>query len=983
MVDEERHPARSPGPREPAGEITAAPPESRASNAALSIGLGLLGLLMGAGVGGNAWGAFSGLAIGLLGGVWHATTRRADTLAQALNILAWRMADLERPQSPAVDRDTAPASRPESAVTSPRSSEPATPKSPPQVDTPRSQAGAPRPEPPPTAPDATPPPAPAAQRSSTSTPPAPSTPDPLQGAVVFLREFFLGGNTVARVGILVLLVGVALLAKWAADHSLFPIEARLAGAASIGAALTAVGYSLRNSRPGFAATLQGGGVAALYLVVFTAFRLFGLVPAGMAFGLFIAIAAAAGVLAVLQRSQPLIVIGSLGGFLAPVLASTGAGNHVVLFSYYLLLNIAVAAVAWFRTWRSLNLLAFVCTYGVATAWGVLRYSAEDFATTQPFLLAFLVLFTAQALVFSWRRPPHLRGIVDGTLVFGTPLVTLLAQARLVEGMEFGLAYSAAGFGLFYAVTATWLWKTAPETLRRLTEAFAALAVGFGTMAIPFAFEDALTTAIAWSLEGAGIYWVGSRQWRRLARMTGIGLQLLAALAFAIGEATGPRPGDGAIAVAIVNGPFLSCLALAAAGFFIAREADLARSQLSHREWHLTQLLGGWALAWWAAGSCAEIIRFVPAPFEAVGVVALIAVTALALERGADVLGWAPGRPLALAALPAAAIAIPATLEHQLHLLAHGGALVWPFCLIAIYILLTRLERGGPSWLPRVYAPALWLLVVVTSVALAGLAAHGLHLQEDWRTAAFGLGLAVVASAALLGIEQEWGVFARHTGLQLGWGLGPVIGLALLWFGVANFTGTGDARPLPYLPLLNPVDVTLCMAGVLIASWWLAMRRAQPELLRQPETQKLAVAVLCGLAFLLLNGVLVRSVHQWTDVPFRARALWDSASLQVSFSIAWTLVALGGMWLSARRGWRPAWMGCAVLIAAVVLKLFTVDLAQLSPPAKIGTFLVVGVLLLLVGYISPVPPASRPDDRSDGSGEPDLTRETTIEARRRT
>jgi len=978
MANERRHPAQDSSPREPAGASSANPLEKRASSGPLSIGLGLLGLVTGAGFAGT-WGAVSGLALGLLTGAWRATARRADTLARALDLLEWRMADLERPRSPAGDRETVPPSRPESAAPSLASREPVAATPPAQPDTSAGQAEEPRPDAARPAAAAKAPPAPLTKPIPTSTPPAASAPPPLQTAVTFLREFFLGGNTVARVGILVLLVGVALLAKWAADHSLFPIEARLAAAASIGAALTAVGYFLRHSRPGFAATLQGGGVAALYLVVFTAFRLFGLVPAGMAFGLFVAIAAAAGVLAVLQRSQPLIFIGSLGGFLAPVLASTGAGNHVVLFSYYLLLNLAVAAVAWFRTWRSLNLLAFVCTYGVATTWGVLRYRAEDFATTEPFLLAFLVIFTVQALVFSWRRPPRLRGIVDGTLVFGTPLVTLIAQARLVEGMEFGLAYSAAGFGLFYAVTATWLWKTAPDTLRRLTEAFVALAVGFGTMAIPFAFEDALTTAIAWSLEGAGIYWVGSRQQRRLPRMTGIGLQLLAALAFAVGQATGTDPGDGA--VAIVNGPFLSCLALAGAGFFIAREAHSARSQLSHPEWRLAQTLGGWGLAWWAAGSCAEIIRFAPAPFQATGVVALIAVTALALERAADALGWTPGRSLALVSLPAAAIAIPATLDHQLHLLAHGGALVWPLCLVAIYVVLTRLERGGPSWLPQVYAPALWLLAVVTGIALAGLADHGLHLSRDWSTAAFGLGLALIATAALLGAGRQRGVFGRHTDIQLERGLGPVVGLALLWFLAANFTGTGDARPLLYLPLLNPVDVTLCMTGVVSASWWIALRRARPELLRRGETQKLAVAVLCGLAFLLLNGVLVRSVYQWTDVPFRADALWDSPSLQVSFSIAWTLLALTGMWLSARRGWRPAWMGCAVLIAAVVLKLFTVDLSQLGAPAKIGTFLVVGVLLLLVGYISPVPPASPPDDRDEGSGEPDLTEATTIEARR--
>jgi uncharacterized membrane protein len=52
-----------------------------------------------------------------------------------------------------------------------------------------------------------------------------------------------------------------------------------------------------------------------------------------------------------------------------------------------------------------------------------------------------------------------------------------------------------------------------------------------------------------------------------------------------------------------------------------------------------------------------------------------------------------------------------------------------------------------------------------------------------------------------------------------------------------------------------------------------------------------------------------------------------------------------------------WIGCAVLLAVVVVKLFTVDLSQLSTVARIGTFLAVGALLLVVGYVSPVPPGA--------------------------
>jgi uncharacterized membrane protein len=779
--------------------------------------------------------------------------------------------------------------------------------------------------------------------------------------VAFLRNLLLGGNTVVRVGVLVLLVGVSLLAKWAVDHALFPIEARLASASLIGLALTVVGYRLRELRPGFGTTLQGGGVAALYLVVFFALRIFELLPAGLAFALFVAIAVAGGALAVLQRSQPLIFIGSLGGFLAPILASTGQGNHVVLFSYYLVLNLGIAAVAWWHSWRPLNLLAFVSTYGVATAWGVLRYRPEHFATAEPFLLAYLVLFTGIALLFAWRRPPRLTGLVDGTLVFGTPLVTLLAQARLVQDMDFGMAYSAAGFGLFYAGVASWLWRTAPDTLRRLCEAFIALAVGFGTLAIPFALDDGLTTTMAWSLEGAGLYWMGTRQHRRLPRYVGIALQLLAAMAFIQGAGGGGFHARSEEFMLLANARFMACLALGLAGFFIARESYAARKRMEKRglkkseRWY-TQALAGWALLWWAGGSSAEIDQFVQLDYQLASLLALIGASSLALEYAAHRLEWLPGRLLAVAALPATFSMIPLAMQVDPNLMAHGGFLVWPFSLAAVYWILRRLEACEVEWTRWAYAPAFWLVSLVTGLSFMGLADDALGLHGDWPLAAFGLGLGAVLLVAHRAVEHGLGAFGRHARLQLQAGMGPVAGLGLLWTLHVNLTAQGDAQPLPYLPLLNPTDASLAVMALAVLLWWNHLLQSHPEVALGRQ-QRFAQPLFGSLAFVWLNGLLVRSVHQWTDVSFRADALWDSVPLQVCFSIVWTLVALGGMLLSTRHGWRAAWITFATLLGAVVLKLFIVDLSQLSTGAKIGTFLVVGLLLLVVGYLSPVPPGN--------------------------
>ena len=692
----------------------------------LAFALCVLGVLVGGSIGHGVWEALSGGALGVALSARSCSQR----LAEQLGKLGDRMRALELqvlypPIEPKEDHESRSA--------------------PERGEAPPQQASARAPVEPPGA--AAPPPRPA--------PAAPPGPDSFQRLLATLRELVLGQNTVVRVGVLVLLVGVLLLAKWAADNDLFPLEARLATAALIGLALTVVGYRVRESRPDFGTSLQGGGIAALYLVVFIAFRFFALLPAGLTFALLVAVAAASGTLSVLQRSQPLVFIGSLGGFVAPLVALRGPYDPVVLFGYYLLLNLAIATVAWFQTWRALNLLAFACTYVVASVWGVLRYRPEHFASTEPFLLAHFVVFTGIAVIFAWRRPPRLAGFVDGTLVFGTALVTLLAQARLVEGVEFGMAWSAAGLGLFYAMLATTLWRLAPHTLRQLSEAFVALAVGFGTLAIPFALDDGLSTSMAWALEGAALYWVGTRQNRQLGRATGVGLQLLAALVFVQGvEQSAHELGD----VGLANARFLACAALAFAGLFIARQAYAVRERISRNEWLPLQVLIGWSLCWWLGGALTEIEAFAATRYEVPSAIALVALTALAQERVAQRLAWLPGRLSALWIVPAGFFALAVAALQQPHILAGGGFVAWSLLIGSVYTILLSLEHTEAVWTRLAYAPAFWLAALVLAIAGFGLAEEGAALTGDWPIAAFAFALAAALVAGQRAVEAALGPF---------------------------------------------------------------------------------------------------------------------------------------------------------------------------------------------------------------------------------
>ena len=78
--------------------------------------------------------------------------------------------------------------------------------------------------------------------------------------------------------------------------------------------------------------------------------------------------------------------------------------------------------------------------------------------------------------------------------------------------------------------------------------------------------------------------------------------------------------------------------------------------------------------------------------------------------------------------------------------------------------------------------------------------------------------------------------------------------------------------------------------------------------------------------------------------------------QAAFSIFWTALSLVLMIAAHRLRLRVLWLTGAGLLAVTVLKLFLVDLSNAGGVERIVSFLVVGVLMLVVGYFAPVPPA---------------------------
>jgi len=79
-------------------------------------------------------------------------------------------------------------------------------------------------------------------------------------------------------------------------------------------------------------------------------------------------------------------------------------------------------------------------------------------------------------------------------------------------------------------------------------------------------------------------------------------------------------------------------------------------------------------------------------------------------------------------------------------------------------------------------------------------------------------------------------------------------------------------------------------------------------------------------------------------------------VQTGFTLLWAITALVLMWLSARRGVRAPWIAGALLLGAVVIKLLMVDMSGSGTVARIVSFIGVGALMLVIGYVAPLPSA---------------------------
>jgi uncharacterized membrane protein len=779
----------------------------------------------------------------------------------------------------------------------------------------------------------------------------PREPDIIERAIGGVKRWFTEGNVPVKLGIIVLFFGVAALLRYAYNQGVFtfPIEYRFIAVAVAALAGLGWGFKERTRNPTFGLSMQGGAIGILMLTIFGAFKYIDL-DARFAFTLIVILVAASAFLAVLQNAMWIAVLGLLGGYLAPIQLSTGSGNHIALFSYYAVLNAAVFFIAWKKSWRVLNLMGFVFTFGVGTLWGAKYYVPEKFNTVEPFLILFFVFYTLIGLMYVIKQTEHRRPWIDGTLVFGTPLLAFPLQAYLLADNKMALAFSALVIALIYAALVVFLHRRKNERL--LAEAYGALALGFATLAVPLAFSAA-TTATVWALEGVGVAWLGMRQNRKLPIIAGLLLQILAAGAYVISMANNSLSELRDAYTLVLNPAYLGAFILAISGFLMSYIFKAYRNDKV-----MPVLLFIWACVWWFVGGLSDMevaSKTIGAwPYVVLYGAVTMLISTLLMRR----FKWQEMRILAALCVCAAPVLVvwaaakyttPFTLETGLY---------WALWAIASLYFLWRESRIADKANTAVAAIThlVWLWSIVLAVYIQW--QHQLQsvweLKQGWYVTALWLPLGLLTMALWKKPQlAAWPMQPHFERYKNGWFIPAFLVLGFGWF-IGLFM-QGDPSPLPYVPLLNPLELSL------IAVSLMAMYYIREEIKVMAPVLKLWPFA----AFVFITMITLRTVHYWSGEPWSPEIL-DSGVTQAALTIVWSLIGVSALILGSRRLDVKQWLAGGALMLVVLAKLALVDRMYMGNIPGIVSCIAVGMLLVAVGYFAPRPPKNDRDSLKVGS-----------------
>ncbi len=322
-------------------------------------------------------------------------------------------------------------------------------------------------------------------------------------------EKFIGENLVSKIGIAILVLAIGFFVKYAIDKEWIGEVGRVAIGVLCGSILIALAHYLRNTYRNFSSILAGGGLAVFYFTITLAFQQFALFSQTMAFIIMLVITAFAVTLSLLYNKQELAIIALIGGFAAPFLVSTGSGNYKVLFTYLIILNCGLLIMAYYKSWRLLNILNFIFTIMLFGSWLVFLRHDEPEATFKNgflFATAFYLLFFIINIAHNIKEKKKFIASDFGILLVNTSLYFAAGIYCLtkMQAHDFRGLFSAS-LGIFNLAASYFLFRK-QKVDTNILYLLIGITLTFISVTAPIQLDGNYIT-LFWASETVLLYWL--------------------------------------------------------------------------------------------------------------------------------------------------------------------------------------------------------------------------------------------------------------------------------------------------------------------------------------------------------------------------------------------------------------------------------------------------------------------------------------------
>ncbi|MEP0211729.1 MAG: DUF2339 domain-containing protein [Cellulophaga sp.] len=322
-------------------------------------------------------------------------------------------------------------------------------------------------------------------------------------------EKFIGENLLNKIGILIVVIGVAIGAKYSIENNLISPLTRIILGYLTGLGLLGLGIKLKEKYTSYSAVLVSGSIAILYFITFAAYSFYDIFSQIPAFAIMVLLTVFTVIAAINYNKQAIAHIGLVGAYAVPFLLSSGSGQVGILFTYMSIINIGILTLSFKKDWKGLFYSAFIFTWLIYSSWFVSEFEDYYFTEAFIFLFIFFAIFYTTFIVNKVKKNQAFNAssiiilLVNSFFFFGFGFYIL----SYTKDYDSYLGLFTVANALLHFIAGTILYKQKLADSKLLYFILGMVFV-FITIAVPVQLDGNYVT-ILWITIAALLFWIGS------------------------------------------------------------------------------------------------------------------------------------------------------------------------------------------------------------------------------------------------------------------------------------------------------------------------------------------------------------------------------------------------------------------------------------------------------------------------------------------